>query len=159
MTAETVVRLLSEKGLLLTTAESCTGGLIAERITDVSGASAVFHCGIVSYANDIKARLLGVSEETLRKYGAVSSQTAREMAEGARRLASADIALSVTGMAGPTSDEAGKPVGLIYIALAARDKTIVKKLENHFSGDVRQKNREAAADAALSLLADYLNTK
>lgn len=159
MTAETVVRLLSEKGLLLTAAESCTGGLIAERITNVSGASSVFHCGIVSYANDIKAKVLGVSEETLRKYGAVSPQTAAEMAEGVRALASADISVSVTGIAGPNSDETGKPVGLIYIALADKDRTMVKKLENHFSGDVRTQNREAAADAALTWLAEYLKSR
>ncbi len=157
MTVETkVVKALQEKQLTLTTAESCTGGMIAQRITDVSGASQVFECGIVSYSNRIKAEILGVRPETLEQFGAVSEETAREMAEGARRRAGADLAVSVTGIAGPLSDDTNKPVGLIYIGFSDGSQTAVQKLQNDFTGDVRRKNREAAADAALNLVWRYL---
>lgn len=97
---EEIVQKLTEKGLTLTTAESCTGGLVAKRLTDVSGASAVFHGGAVTYSNRLKSEWLGVKEETLRQFGAVSAQTAREMAEGARKFAKSDLAVAVTGIAG-----------------------------------------------------------
>lgn len=108
---------LKSAGLKIATAESCTGGLIAKNITDVSGSSEVFDCGIVAYANDIKSSVLGVSADTLQKYGAVSSQTALEMARGAARISGADIAVSTTGIAGPTGGSVEKPVGLVYIGL------------------------------------------
>lgn len=153
---EQVVEALREKQLTLTTAESCTGGMIAQRITDVSGASAVFECGIVSYSNRIKAELLGVQPKTLETFGAVSEETAREMAEGIRNRAKADLAISVTGIAGPLSDDTNKPVGLIYIGFTDGQKTVVQKLCNDFKNDVRRKNREAAAEAALNMVWRYL---
>lgn len=150
---EKLVSVLKEKNLVAATAESCTGGLIAKRITDVSGSSAVFNCGVVSYSNEIKHSLLGVSEETLRKYGAVSEQTVREMVSGVLKLSGADIAVSVSGIAGPSSDNTEKPVGLIFLAASNGKKTVVKKLENNFSGEnVRELNRESASDEALRLL-------
>lgn len=147
-----VIRLLKEKGKTLTTAESCTGGLIAKRLTDVSGASAVFECGIVSYSNRMKMKLLGVQEETLRQYGAVSAQTAREMAVGARSMANADMAVAVTGIAGPLSDDTQKPVGLVFIALADADGVTVESYQNDFSDNVRENNRRASADRALEMV-------
>ena len=149
---ETLVSLLKEKQLVATTAESCTGGLIAKRITDVSGSSSVFNCGIVSYSNEIKQSVLGVSEETLFKYGAVSEQTVREMVAGVLKLSKADLAVAVSGIAGPNSDNTEKPVGLIFLAGSNGKKTVVKKLENKFAGDVRRLNRESASDEALKIL-------
>jgi len=151
-----VVKLLNEKGLKLTTAESCTGGLIAKRITDVSGSSNVFECGVVSYANRIKHEILGVKEETLEKYGAVSEQTAREMAAGALKISSADLAVAVTGIAGPNSDSTDKPVGLVYIAFSDGRETVVKKYLNAFKKNVRESNRQKSADEALKTVLEYL---
>ncbi len=149
---EKLVSLLKEKNLVAATAESCTGGLIAKRITDVSGSSAVFNCGIVSYSNEIKRSVLGVSEETLSKYGAVSEQTVREMVSGVLKLSKADVAVAVSGIAGPSSDNTLKPVGLIFLAGSDGKKTIVKKIENNFTNDVRRHNRESASDEALKIL-------
>lgn len=146
---EEVVRCLLEQRKTLATAESCTGGWIAKRITDVPGASAVFECGIVSYSNRIKSEVLGVREATLRKYGAVSEQTAREMAEGALRVSGADLAVSVTGIAGPDADGTDKPVGLVYFALSDGKTTEVQKICNSFTENVREQNRNAAAQFAL----------
>ena len=148
---EEIVQKLTEKGLTLTTAESCTGGLVAKRLTDVSGASAVFHGGAVTYSNRLKSEWLGVKEETLRQFGAVSEQTAREMAEGARKFA-----VAVTGIAGPNSDDTNKPVGLVYIALADAHGVTVEKHENHFTENVRKNNRTASASDALELVRRYL---
>ena len=153
---EEVVALLNEKGLKLTTAESCTGGLIAKRITDVSGSSNVFECGIVSYANRIKHEILSVGNETLEKYGAVSEETAREMVAGALKVSGADLAVAVTGIAGPNSDSTGKPVGLVYIAFSDGKETIVKKYLNTFSHNVRESNRSKSADEALKTVLEYL---
>lgn len=149
---EKLVAVLKEKHLIAATAESCTGGLIAKRITDVNGSSAVFNCGIVSYSNEIKHSVLGVSEETLKKYGAVSEQTVREMVSGVLKISNADVAVAVSGIAGPASDNTEKPVGLIYIAGSDGKKTVVKKLENKFTGDVRCLNRESASNEALKIL-------
>ena len=152
-----VVKALFDQGKTLSTAESCTGGMLAQRITDVSGASNVFECGIVSYSDRIKREVLGVQANTLQTYHAVSAETAKEMAEGARRVSGADMAVSVTGIAGPTSDDSGKPVGLIYIGFADETHTEVVKLQNNFSTDVRRQNREAATNAALELVLRNLN--
>ena len=122
---EVVVKLLIAAGQTIATAESCTGGLIADRLTNVSGASNVFLTGYVTYSNESKVRLLGVREETLAKYGAVSEEVCREMAEGARRHA--DFALATTGIAGPTGDTPEKPVGLVYIGLATQTRIEVKR--------------------------------
>ena len=154
---EKLVKLLKEKKMTVTTAESCTGGLIAKRITDISGSSSVFECGIVSYSNRIKSEILGVSEETLAKYGAVSEQTAREMVSGALNVSGADIAVSVTGIAGPDSDGTDKPVGLVYIAVSDGKNTIVKKYLNSFTEDIRQNNRNKSADEALNMILERLS--
>ena len=143
-----VVEKLRERGLMLATAESCTGGLCAKRLTDVPGASQVFCGGVVSYTNDVKMRLLGVKEETLSKFGAVSGETAREMAEGARKATGADVAVSVTGVAGPSSDEMGNVVGTVFIAFSSEQETVSEKLQ--LSGD-REKIREQSVNAMLWL--------
>ena len=153
---EEVVSLLDRKGLTLTAAESCTGGLIAKRLTDVSGASAVFHGSLVTYSNRLKEKWLGVHAETLHTYGAVSAQTAREMALGARKAADADLAVAVTGIAGPNSDDTNKPVGLVFIALASKDGVTVEKYENQFVDNVREKNRITSAQYALEAVRRYL---
>lgn len=152
---EAVVPMLIEKNLKLATAESCTGGLIGKRITNVSGASKVFDCGIISYSNEIKHRLLGVSEEALEKYGAVSEEVAKQMAIGALRISGADIAVSVTGIAGPTSDGTSKPVGLSYIALADKDNVWVKELNT--SRKDRDYNRFVNSSNALNMVRMYIN--
>ena len=122
-TAENVVQLLKERGLILSTAESCTGGLISAEITAVSGSSDVFGFGFVTYANEAKMKLLGVKEETLASVGAVSEETAMQMADGARKTSGADIAVSVTGIAGPTGGTPEKPVGTVYIGFSSTEKT------------------------------------
>ena len=113
-----LVKVLSEKELKIATAESCTGGLISKMITDVSGASAVFDCGVCSYANNIKENVLGVSADDLRTKGAVSEEVAKQMAEGVRKLSGADIGISTTGIAGPTGGTDLKPVGTVYIGVS-----------------------------------------
>lgn len=153
---EKVVKVLNEKGLVLATAESCTGGLIAKRITDVSGSSAVFNCGIVSYSNEIKEGVLGVSHETLENYGAVSEQTVREMVKGVLKTSKADIAVSVSGIAGPGSDNTNKPVGLIFIAVSNGNKTIVGQLNNTFNENIRESNRLSASDEALKMILELV---
>lgn len=154
-----VVRRLKQAGLMLAAAESCTGGLIAARITDVPGASGVFHCGMVTYSNDMKEKMLGVSHQTLEKFSAVSKETAAEMAAGARRVSGADIAVAVTGNAGPEPSE-GKPVGEVYIAV---DCLWYKKVEllscPALSGDVRKQIRFFASEKALSMVLDAIDQK
>lgn len=147
---EAVVDLLRENKLKVATAESCTGGLIAKRITDVSGASEVFECGIVSYSNEIKHKVLGVSDEDLNKYGAVSETVAKQMAEGVLKLSGADIAVSVTGIAGPLGDGTDKPAGLIYIGLADGKTTVVEKLQTGKKD--RDYNRFVSASTALNMI-------
>ena len=150
------VELLKSKKLKLATAESCTGGLISKRITDVSGSSEGFEGGVVCYSNRFKENVLGVSPETLKKYGAVSRETAREMVKGVLSLTKADIAVAVTGIAGPSSDDTNKPVGLVYIAVSDGKSTIVKKLLNNFTGDVREQNRSISADTALEMIMEAI---
>ena len=149
---ERTVKVLKEKGMVMACAESCTGGLIAKRITDVSGSSSVFNCGIVSYSNDIKERVLGVNRETLEKFGAVSEQTVREMVVGVLKISGADIAVSVSGIAGPMSDNTSKPVGLIWLAVSDGKTTDVKCLNNTFIDNVRENNRISASNEALNLI-------
>ena len=127
---EVVSALLREKGRTLAAAESCTGGLIAKRMTDLSGVSAVFRGGVVSYATQVKHTVLGVEQALLEQYGAVSEPVARAMAEGARRVLGCDLALSFTGVAGPDRDDRGNEVGLVYVALAAPGETRVRVLRN-----------------------------
>lgn len=154
---EAVIEKLKEKHMKVATAESCTGGLIAKRITDVPGASEVFDCGIISYANEIKHRVLGVSEDDLNKYGAVSEPVARQMAQGALKVSGADIAVSVTGIAGPDSDSTNKPVGLVYIGLADRDNVWVMELRT--SRKDRSYNRYVSASNALNMIRLYIDNK
>ena len=123
-----VVKALHESGLTLSAAESCTGGLISKRVTDISGCSDVFFGGCVTYTNDVKQRLIGVSEKTLEQYGAVSEQTAREMARGVRLATGSDIGVSATGIAGPTGGTAETPVGTVFIGISTRNGEEVRKL-------------------------------
>ena len=150
------VELLKSKKLKLATAESCTGGLISKRITDVSGSSEVFEGGVVCYSNRFKENVLGVSPDTLKKSGSVSRETSREMVKGVLSLTKADIAVAVTGIAGPSSDDTNKPVGLVYIAVSDGKSTIVKKLLNNFTGDVREQNRNISADTALEMIMEAI---
>lgn len=143
-----VVQLLSERGLTVTCAESCTGGLLSGRIINVPGVSDVYKAGFVTYSDKAKRKLLGVRKNTLKKYGAVSPQTAREMAAGAAKAAKADVALAVTGIAGPGGGTTEKPVGLVYIGCSVKGKITVKKYQ--FSGS-RRKVRESTVAAALTL--------
>ena len=122
-----VVKALHEKRLTLSAAESCTGGLIAKRVTDISGCSDVFFGGCVTYTNDVKQRLIGVSAETLEKYGAVSEQTAREMARGVRLATGSDIGVSATGIAGPTGGTSETPVGTVFIGISTKDGETFRK--------------------------------
>ena len=150
---ETVTELLSEKHLHVTTAESCTGGLISGTLVNAAGASAVLNEGYVTYSNEAKERLLGVSHETLETYGAVSEQTAKEMAEGAAKAAGAEAALSATGIAGPSGGTEDKPVGLVYIGCYLNGETVVK--ECRFHGN-RMENRAQTVETALEMLKDAL---
>ena len=149
-------QILSESGLWLAVAESCTGGLIGHLITNVPGSSSYFRGGVVAYANEIKMGMLRVSAATLDNYGAVSKETVLEMARGVREALETDIGLSVSGIAGPDGGTDGKPVGTVWIGLST------KKLENAemfiFSGD-RQKVKEQAAHMALQLVIDYLTDR
>ena len=146
-------RLLEQKKLCVTTAESCTGGLIAGALVNVPGISEWFGEGYVTYSNEAKERLLGVSHETLETYGAVSEQTAREMAEGAAKAADADVSVVSTGIAGPDGGTAEKPVGLVYIGCFCRGTVRVEK--HLFDGD-RAQVRAQSVDAALALLCTML---
>ena len=148
--AETLVTLAREKNVTFGTAESCTGGLISAAVTGVSGASAVFYGGIVSYDNSVKAGLLGVREETLASVGAVSPKTAIEMSTGAIKALSVDFAVSVTGIAGPGGGTPTKPVGLVYISTASKNGAITVK-ENLFKGD-REEVRRQTVETALTML-------
>ncbi len=146
-------RLLHEQKLKLALAESCTGGLIGNRITDVPGSSEFFWGSVVAYAYEAKVALLDVSWDTLNTRGAVSRETVLEMARGTRRALATDIGVSVSGIAGPGGGMIEKPVGTTWVALVAQDGEWAKL--HHFSGD-RAQNKRAAADAALQLLLDYL---
>ena len=145
---EKVVKYFAEKGLWIASAESCTGGLISKRITDVSGASAVFGYGLCTYANEAKVKLLGVSEETLKQYGAVSRQTASEMAIGLLDLSCADISVCTTGMASPGGGPTDKPVGMVFVGVASKLGVNVTELSLGHIGS-RDGIRNASADFAL----------
>lgn len=145
---EWLVKELTKRHASITTAESCTGGLVSGRIVNVSGASEVFGQGFVTYSNEAKQSLLGVSEDTLNTVGAVSEETAAQMAEGAARAANSQVALSVTGIAGPEGGTPEKPVGLVYIGCTCFGKTTVEK--HVFKGD-RAEVRESSVEAALAL--------
>ena len=147
--AEKLVALLKAQGLTCATAESCTGGGVGSAITAVPGSSAVFAGGVISYSNDVKRDVLGVSADILQNVGAVSSETAAQMAEGARRLLKTDLAVSLTGIAGPDGGSEEKPVGLVWFGLATTDGVRTEKCI--FRGD-RAKVREQAITHALGML-------
>ena len=155
---EFIVRKLADKlkkdGATFAAAESCTGGWISKAVTDVGGVSAVFLGGVVSYANEVKEKLLGVKSETLASFGAVSEQTASEMALGCVKATGADYAVAVTGIAGPTGGTPEKPVGLVYVGAASKDGRVYVE-KNLFSGD-RKDIRLATVKKALSLLSDFV---
>lgn len=148
-----LTKLLIKKKYTMTTAESCTGGMIAARMVNAPGVSAVLKSGFITYANEAKEELLGVSHDTLEKFGAVSRETAEEMAEGAVKAAHTDAAVAVTGIAGPDGGTKEKPVGLVYIGVNVRGSVEVR--EYHFSGS-RQKIRESVTAAALTFLREKL---
>lgn len=152
--AKKVVCHAKDEALTIATAESCTGGLISAALTEISGSSAVFDRGFITYSNQAKMDMLGVSRETLAAHGAVSTQTARAMALGALAHSKARLAVSVTGIAGPKSDDSAKPVGLVYIATAYGDNVIV--VENQFGDLGRQGVREATVVKALEMLLDAI---
>nr|WP_296194560.1 nicotinamide-nucleotide amidohydrolase family protein [uncultured Anaerobutyricum sp.] len=144
-----ITRILIHKNMSVTTAESCTGGLVAGTLVNADGISEVFKEGYITYSNEAKNKLLGVSEETLATYGAVSRQTAAEMAEGAARAAGADASVVTTGIAGPGGGTEEKPVGLVYIGCYVKGRTIVKRC---FYGGDRQAVRYSAVKEALEIL-------
>ncbi len=148
-----LVERLAKRKLTVTTAESCTGGMVAGTIVNVSGASDVLNEAYVTYSNEAKRRLVHVQKETLEQFGAVSEETAREMAVGAAKAAGADMALSTTGIAGPLGGTAEKPVGLVYIGCFLQGK--IRVIECRFSGD-RSENRRYTVDAALRLALEML---
>lgn len=149
-----IAETLKARGEVFCTAESCTGGQIAKTVTDLAGVSSVFFGGVVSYANEIKEKLLGVRRETLEKFGAVSEQTAAEMAAGAVSALDVDFSVAVTGIAGPDGGSEEKPVGLVYIACADK-KGNVTAAKNLFSGD-RKSVRDKTTETALQMLADFV---
>ncbi|MBN1562786.1 MAG: CinA family protein [Anaerolineae bacterium] len=151
-----VVDRLIATGKTIATAESCTGGLIAKQLTDLPGSSAYFTGGAVTYSYAAKRTILGVSEHMMFVHGSVSEPVARVMAQGARRVFGVDVAISVTGIAGPSGGSESKPIGLTYIGLSAAEGDWVRRFV--FDGD-RAQNRESSAAAALQLLLDYLDGK
>jgi len=151
--ARRIAPLLKERQLKIATAESCTGGLIGHTITNVPGSSEYYEGGIISYSNEMKMKFLEVNKQTLKEYGAVSEQTAREMAEGVRKATGADIGIATTGIAGPGGGTAEKPVGLVYISIAVEGET---KVEKHIFHGNRWENKEQTCRTALSLLLNYL---
>ena len=152
---EVVVRMLAKRGLTLGTAESCSGGLIARRVTGVPGASALLQGGVVSYTNAVKDNVRGVAQEVLDRQGAGCAEVARQMAQGARKVMGGDVAVSTTGVAGPDSDDRGNPVGLVYVALATPEGC--EAVELHLGGAAQRRDRvrTLAANHALDLVRRY----
>ncbi len=150
---EAIWEILRVKGLTISTAESCTGGLLSHLITNVSGSSDYYKGGVVAYANEVKEEVLHVPREIIESEGAVSASCVRAMAEGVRRLLHADIGIATTGIAGPTGGTPEKPVGLVYIGLATKDKV---HHERHLFHEDREGNKHKAASAALKMLREYL---
>ncbi len=144
---------LKAQGKTLATAESCTGGLLGKRLTDLPGSSAAYVGGVISYSNGVKEKLLGVSHSNLEMYGAVSEPVARQMCEGVRARLGADFGVGITGIAGPASDDTKKPVGLVYIAVTDGERTACD--ECHFSG-TREQIRTQSAEHAMEMLLNLL---
>jgi len=153
--ATTVLDHFRSRGLLLATAESCTGGMIAAAVTAIAGSSDVFDRGFVTYSNEAKQQMIGVKAETLARHGAVSKETAIEMASGAIRASRADVAVAVTGVAGPGGGSSEKPVGLVHLAIAMRGGAIHHH-EFRFGDIGRDQVRAATVRSALSLLANFV---
>ena len=151
--AARVLDLARQRGLKITTAESCTGGLVAAALTSIAGSSDVFERGFVTYSNDAKAELLGVPVATLATYGAVSRETAQAMAEGALAHSCADLSVAITGVAGPGGGTGDKPVGLVHFAAAARDGRLFHR-EQRFGDLGRGEVRAKSAAVALEMLAE-----
>jgi len=151
--AGNVARRMTERRLTLAVAESCTGGLITDRLTDIPGSSVFLERGFVTYSNAAKTALLGVPEAVIREHGAVSAETARLMAEGARESAGTDLGVAVTGVAGPSGGTEAKPVGTVFIALADGGKTVCRP--HTFRWD-RRRNKVFASQAALLMIWRYL---
>ncbi|HOQ31155.1 MAG TPA: CinA family protein [Candidatus Hydrogenedens sp.] len=154
---EAIIHQLVRKHLTLATAESCTGGLISHRLTNVSGSSAVFVGGIVAYSNEVKKSLLGVLESSLVAYGAVSNPVALEMAQGICNRLNSDMGVGVTGIAGPTGGTAEKPVGLVYISVVSLPYNIHIVKECRFHGS-RSEIKQQTSDTALNLLLEVINS-
>ena len=148
-----ISNMLKNQKLVIATAESCTGGLIAHTLTNISGSSEYFDRGIVTYSNRAKMELLDVPEDMLKKYGSVSMEVAKTMAKGVRIKSNVNIGISTTGIAGPTGGSKKKPLGLVFIAVSTERNTVVKKF--NFSGD-RSKNKESTCNAALDMLLNVL---
>jgi len=150
-------RLLASRGLKLAVAESCTGGLVGHRITSVAGSSGYFTGGIIAYSNELKVCCLGVKTSVLSKHGAVSREVALQMADGARKLTAADLAVAVTGIAGPGGGSPGKPVGLVYIAVAGGGGK--KQVQRFMFKGSRAEIKNAGSQAALKMLVHFLEKK
>lgn len=153
---EKLFSLLCKNNLKISTAESCTGGMIGASITSIPGISAYYECGFVTYSNEAKHKLIGVKKETLEKCGAVSSQTVLEMAQGALLVSGADIAVSVSGIAGPGGGSKEKPVGLVYIGCASKDKSFFERFV--FKGN-REEVRQQTVNSALEMIIKRIENK
>lgn len=156
MMEEKIVRFLNEHNMMITTVESCTGGLIAARLVNVSGASNVFSEGYVTYSEDAKTKMVGVNPETIKKYNVVSEEVAYEMASGGAKTANADVAVSVTGVAGPLGGTKDIPVGTVCIGVYYKNKVITEKFL--FNGD-RLQVRNQAVDRALEMVWNEFNNR
>lgn len=156
MMEEKIVRFLNEHNMMITTVESCTGGLIAARLVNVSGASNVFSEGYITYSEDAKAKMVGVNPETVKKYNVVSEEVAYEMASGGAKTANADVAVSVTGVAGPLGGTKDIPVGTVCIGVYYKNKVITEKFL--FNGD-RLQVRNQAVDKALEMVWNEFNNR
>ena len=155
-TVEEIAKILTERKLKVATTESCTGGLLSSKLTDVSGSSAFIHLNLVTYANEAKHKMLGVKNETLDNFGAVSEECAYEMASGLMKLTGADICISTTGIAGPTGATKEKPVGLMYSTICTKDKAIT--FETRFHPEIsRIEMKELFTQAVLERLYKFLN--
>jgi nicotinamide-nucleotide amidase len=150
---EVIGKLLKEKGLWIATAESCTGGNLAKQLTNVSGSSAYFKGSIVAYQNEVKVQELGISEETLRDFGAVSQETVEEMAEGIRKKLNADLGVGISGIAGPTGATEGKPVGTVWISVCTQDKSLTRRFQ---FGNSRKRNVDLATLNAFAMIKECL---
>ncbi len=151
---EPIGQRLIKKNISLSVAESCTGGWLSKILTDISGISAIYKGGVCSYANETKINILGVKQETLKQFGAVSEQVAAQMAQGVKNALNTDIGIGITGIAGPRSDNTQKPVGLIYVAICHNGTVTVKELRNNFTVNIRESNRLSAIETAINLLGD-----